>query len=172
MSNIAGDGRIFIATWLPEAARERFKHIQGLSESLHMSVMHIPEGIDTPVKRRQSLDAIEEVCQRTPPLCCNIAEMGVMGNGTKTLVANVVVMGGSCFYADLIETLERRLGGHHLKRPYDFMPHITLRQQTDEGMADIKDLRKYKWTANEVTVQFGDMKSKRFQFGLTGKMRK
>ena len=172
MGNIAGDGRIYIATWLPETAKERFKHIEGLVDGLHMSVMHIADGFDTPVKRRQALDAIEEVCERIPPLVCEVAELGVMSNGVKTLVANIIVMGGSCFYADLIETIERRLGNHHLKRLYDFLPHVTLRQQNDAGMADVKDLRKFKWTANEVTVQFGDEKSKRFPFMLHGKMKR
>ena len=172
MGNIAGDGRIYIATWLPEMARQRFAHIEGLVSDLHMSIMHIPEGVDTPVKRRQVLDAIEEVCERTPHLACDLAELGIMGNGVKTLVANAIVMGGSCFYADLIETIERRLGGHHLKRPYDFLPHITLRENVADGKLDVKDLRKFKWTATEVTVQFGDPKSRKFPFPLHGKMKR
>jgi hypothetical protein len=172
VSNIAGDGRVFIATWLPTAAQERFKHIVGLVDHLHMSVMHVPEGIDTPVKRRQSLDAIEEVCERTPPLVCSIAELGVMGNGVKTLVANVIAMGGSCFYADLIETLERRLGGHHLKRPFDFLPHVSLVESSASGIANINDMRKFKWTANEITMQFGDESSRKFPFTLQGRMKR
>lgn len=171
MSNIAGDGRIFVATWLPAEARQKLRHIDGLVDDLHMTVLYVTEGIDTPVKRRQVLDAIEEVCARTPPIKCGLTEVGVMGNDIKTLVANVTVMGGSCFYADLIETIEKKVG-HHLDRDYDFLPHVTLLEKASGGTADIKDLRKYRWTADEVTVQFGGDGSRRFQYGLTGTMRK
>lgn len=171
MSNIDGDGRIFVANWLPTEARERLGHIRGLTDGLHMTILYVTGGIDTPVIRRQVLDAIEEVCTRTPPLKCNLSEVGVMGNDVKTLVANVTVMGGSCFYADLIETIERKVG-HHLERDYDFLPHVTLREKTDDGTADVKDLRKYRWTAREVTVQFGGERSKKHTFALAGIMKR
>ena len=148
MANIDGDGRVYVANWLPDGARQRLKHIDGLTDDLHMTILYATEGIDTPVKRRQVLDAIEEVCARTPPIKCGLTEVGVMGNKVKTLVANATVMGGSCFYADLIETIERKVG-HHLERDYDFLPHVTLKEQTEEGTADVKDLRKYRWTADQ-----------------------
>jgi 2'-5' RNA ligase len=171
MSNIAGDGRIFVATWLPAEARQKLRHIDGLADDLHMTVLYVTEGIDTPVKRRQVLDAIEEVCARTPPIKCALTEVGVMGNDVKTLVANVTVMGGSCFYADLIETIEKKVG-HHLERDYDFLPHVTLLEKTAGGTADIKDLRKYRWTADEITVQFGGDGFKKFNYELTGAIRR
>jgi len=164
--DLSGDGRVFIAIWLPREARKALDHIEDLADDLHMTVVYITEGIDSVPARRQVLDAVEEVCKRTRPIDCKLTEMGVMGNEEKTLVANVTVMDGSKFYTDLIDTIERKIG-RKVERDYDFLPHVSVREKSGDGEADIKDLRKFGWTANQITVQFGDDTIKH-RFSLTG----
>lgn len=165
--DLSGDGRVFISVSLPRSARSSFDHIDDLAEDLHMTIVYMTDGIDSPTERRQVLDAVEEVCKRTSPLDCKLTEMGIMGNDDKTLVANVTVMDGSKFYADLIETIEKKIG-RDVKRDYDFLPHISLRKKSDGGLANIKDLRKFRWKTNRISVQFGDENSKKHMFDLDG----
>jgi len=163
--DISGDGTVFIAIWLPIEARKMFDHIDDLLDDLHMTVVFITGGIDSILKRRQVLDAVEEVCGRTPPIDCKLTELGIMGNEEKTLVANVTVMDGSKFYSDLIDTIQKKIG-KDVERTYDFLPHVSLKEGGEP--ANIKDLRKFGWTAREVTVQF-EMDGFKHRFRFKGK---
>ena len=53
-----------------------------------------------------------------------------------------------------------------MDRDYDFLPHVTLRYDGADGF-DPKDLRKFKWTADEISVQFGEGR-KKHEFAFKG----
>lgn len=161
-----GDGRVFIATWLPASAKAVLSHIDDLADDMHLTFLYVTSGVDTPAKRKKALNAIGRVCQKTEPLKCVLTEMGIMKNEAHTLVANVNITGGSQFYASLVDEIEEAIG-HELERDYDFLPHVTV-QKKSNGEASIKDLRKFRWTADEITVQFGPNGAKRFSFKLEG----
>ncbi len=160
------DGTAFLAFFLPNEAREAYDHIEDLNTDLHMTILYIPDGIDTPDDRKAVLESVREVCKRTKPIECQCTEIGIMGDEENTLVTNVNCLGGDEFYVDLLETIEKKLG-REIDRKYGFLPHVSLRYENETPTAERKQLRKFKWTADALSVQFGRKDRKR-KYDLSG----
>jgi 2'-5' RNA ligase len=163
-SRAAKNRDMFIAFLLPKQISGRLNHIDDLDDDLHLTLIYVQD-VD-PSERNTVLEAVESVCSKQEPLNCKFVEIGMMGNGSNTLVANVEAMGMSRFYVDLLDEIEERLG-RELDRKYDLIPHCTLRYDNDEAEARMSDLRKVSWKANELMVQFG-RGNKRHLFPLKG----
>jgi len=167
-SEINGDGTAFVAAWLPHAARKAFDHIEGLDENLHMTILYVPTDIDKAEDRQKILDALTSVCDKTAPIKCQLTAISIMGNEEKSLVANVNVIDGAELYTNIVNAIEEKLG-REVERAYGFLPHVSVKVNGDGETADIKDLRKFRWTIDEITVQFGDGKRfKTYTFKLKG----
>lgn len=158
-------GTAFIAFWLPRNARPVMRHIDDLDDDLHMTVVFITEGVETPADRVLILRAVQEVSEKYGPRKCKFTELGMMRNGDNTLVANINIDKGAEFYADLV----RSIGVHwkEFDRKYDFVPHCSIKYNNPEGVANMKDLRSYKWDADELVVQF-KTNGKKHKFKLIG----
>jgi len=167
-SEINGDGTAFVAAWLPTAARKAFDHIKGLDENLHMTILYVPKGIDKTEDRQKIVDVLTSVCDKTSPIKCQLTAISIMGNEEKSLVANVNCVDGAELYTNIVDAIEKKLGCE-IERTYGFLPHISIKVNGDGNTADIKDLRKFRWTIDEITVQFGDSKRfKTYTFKLKG----
>ena len=146
-----GDDSVFIAFWLPRRARKTFGHLDGLEYGLHMTVLSL-RGVSNG-DRQPILDAVEAVCNLTTPIECETSGIGIMDNERNTIVVNVTAMDGAKLYAELLDAIERRLC-RKVDRDFDFFPHVTLRLDGNGSKVDIEDLRKFEWTADELSVQF------------------
>lgn len=153
---------MFIAFPLPKELSKKLKHIDDLDEDLHMTLFYVDD-VDAS-ERKDVLAAVESVCSKYEALKCKFVEIGMMGNGSNTLVANVEAKGLTKLYVDLLDEIEERLG-RELDRKYDLIPHCTLRYDNEEDSVSIKELRKVSWTADELMVQFG-RGNKRYLFPL------
>ena len=162
---IEGDGSLFIATWLPKEAYVALDHINNLDDDLHMTIIYSDNSVNSPVERQKVLDAVEYVCSVTQPIKCQLTEIGIMGNEENSKVINITVDGGAKFYSDLVKKIENILD-KGLKLDYDFLPHCTVNFKSKSKTINIDDLRKFKWKMEEITVQFGDDKSKKYKFKL------
>ena len=161
------NGNLFIAAWLPKEARNALKHVKDLDDDLHMTILYVPDGFESEITQRQVYDAVEEACNRTKPIKCQLTAISIMDNEEKTLVSNVNTVDGSQFYSDLVETIESKIG-RKIKREYGFLPHVTLRYKGKRDTANIKDNRKFKWTVDKISVQFGGEDSDKKFFNLKG----
>lgn len=153
---IDGDGTLFIASILPKKIKESYKHIKNLDDDIHMTILYLEEGINTSEDREKVLEVVKKVCKEFQPIKCQLTEIGIMDNEENTMVANVTVMNGAEFYSKLLNSIQNKLN-IKLKRKYDFLPHVSLKfKNKSKKTVNIKDLRNFKWTINNVDVSFGE----------------
>lgn len=163
-STASKNKEMFIAFPLPKELSKRLKHIDDLDDDLHMTLFYV-EDIEAE-DRDEVLKSVEITCAEQKPLSCKFVEIGMMGNGSNTLVANVEALGLTQFYVNLLSGLQAWLG-RDIDRKYDLIPHVTLRYDNPESSVSMDDLRKVSWTADELMVQFG-RGNKRYLFPLKG----
>ena len=162
---IGGDGTLFISTWLPKNIYNHLDNINDLDDNLHMTIIYSKNKIKNSRDRKKVIDSVKEVCEKTNPIKCEFAEIGIMGNDEKSKVINITAHGGAKFYSDLVENIEKKLN-KKLKLDYDFLPHVTTNIKDNNKTVNIDNLIKFKWDIKEITVQFGDEKSKKYRFKL------
>lgn len=166
-AKIDGDGSIFVAAWLPDDIYKKLKHIDDVDKDLHMTFLYLEKGFEDKKTRIKALECIEDQCRKYQPMSCQLTEIGIMGNEENSLVMNVTVQKGADFYFHLVNSIQACCNDYQpLDMKYDFLPHVTIRYENDENIINIKDLRKYKWVVDEISVQFGsDLKKYKFKLG-------
>ena len=147
------DGTAFVSFWLPQGARNVLRNFEDLDTDLHMTVLFIPNGVDSEEDQQSILNAIEETADKYSPLNCRLEEIGIMKNDDHTIVANVNVKHGAEFYVDILRSIESHW--QKFERKFDWLPHVSLKLENDDRReVALNDIRKYKWNADEISVQF------------------
>lgn len=145
-------GKAFICFYLPSEVKKTLKHLDNVDKQLHMTLVYIESGVNKKSDRENILKAVKSVCGQTEPIKCEFAEIGCMGNDTNSLVFNVNALGAAQFYANLIEAIE--VWWEDFNKKYDFLPHVTIQYEYDADSIELDDLKKTKWTCDEVTIEF------------------
>ena len=145
--------RLFLCLDVPEKAQERFKHIKGLSDDLHVTLVYVPDKTISEEDQTKVLDAIAKVAKDYKDLECEFTGIGNFDNGDDTMVALVNIPDGSSLYVALVDAIEGVVG--EWEKKYGFIPHCTLKEKGD-GESDLEDLKDFKWTAKDIRVTFGD----------------
>ena len=155
---IAGkkNNKIFICFWLPKDAEDRFDHIRGLEDELHLTLLYVPSIELTEEKKKEILSEISDLATKYRNVKCRFTGIGAFKSkelGDNPVVALVNVRDGAKLYTDLVKAVKKVAGGWEKK--YDFIPHVTLKTDSN-GRANLKDLKSFSWTCHNIGITFND----------------
>lgn len=165
LAEFSGNGTVYVCAKLPPDARKAFGHVPHLADNLHMTLLHAEDAATTPKQRRAVVAGLRQIMGDWGPVSCKCTGLAKMDNGEQTLVALVTVDGGASLHDRLRNHVGMALMGD-LETKFDFVPHVTLREDGREYPLDMADMRRFKWTIRKLYVSFGPEGSKQWEINL------
>jgi death-on-curing family protein len=160
--------RIFVCLWLPKEVEERFDHIHGLEDELHMTVAYAATSKLSEDNKQAVLNSLSKVAKDYSKIKCKFTGIAALRSPERPIVALINVQDGAEFHLDIINAIKKTIGEWDKK--YDFIPHVTLQTCTN-GRSKLKDLKRFSWTAHTIGVAFND--TEKYLIDLdTGRVRK
>jgi 2'-5' RNA ligase len=147
------DQEIFISIPVPKSVRKKYKHVEGLEDDLHITLVFVPDAETSEARQRAIVKAVAGVCRDSVPFTCQFTGLGSFDNSGSTFAALVNIPMGAELVVALEQAVEKKYG--QWKKEFGYLPHVTLNKKGD-GETDIEDLRDFKWTCDEIRLCFSD----------------
>ena len=149
-------GTVFVGLPLPAEAKAKLKPFtRDLEYPLHITLLYLNDLGGRKDNREDVLEMVRDAISHNPPVRCKLTGVGRVGPDGKTVAGLVTVENGAWLHGSIVVMLTSRFDNEHIKRDFDFLPHVSLQENVPIEEA-LPDVPRVSWVCDRAVVEFSN----------------